>query len=319
MPGDARFGRPRRPTGPAAAVAVLTALLLLAGCAGPTGGGVTVRVAQFPWSAAELTNAILAELVARHPELGVDRLRTIQVGPATAWAGAQREDVDVLTEVPMPNQAELAAKAAGTIELLRPTYDDAEQGWYVPTFATEPGGPLAGLTSVTQLNDYADALGGRLVDSDPSWLTTEYNAARLRGYGLHLEQVTSSQSAQLAELRRHYARGQPILVYLAHPHHVFAEFEMTKLSEPNPPREGCFTTGDGACAMPDYAVWTAVAHELRSTAPRFVDALSRFRLPIPDVEQMLQRVDVQGEDVEDVAREYVDRRPDLVKQWVGDL
>ena len=301
-------------------IAVLAALLVLTGCAGPAGGdGVTVRVAQFPWSAAELTNGILAEVVARHPELGVDRLRTIQVGPATAWAGAQRGDVDALTEVAMPNQAELAESAADRMELLQPTYDGADQGWYVPTPSTMPGRPLAGLSSVTQLNDYAAALDGRLVDSAPSFLTTEYNAARLRGYGIGLEQVASSESAQLAELRRAYARDEPILVYLYHPHWVFEEFDMTKLSEPNPSREGCFTTGDGACAMPSYSAWTAVSHELRQTAPRFVGVLERFRVAIPDMERMLQRVDVQDEEVTDVAREYVDGHPDLVKQWVGDL
>lgn len=336
MPGDVRYpptatgrptgppsavpGRRRLPTRAAApAAAVLAALLLLTGCAGPAGDdGLTVRVAQFPWSAAQLTNAILAEVVARHPELGVGRMRTIQVSPATAWAGAQRGDVDVLTEIAMPNQSDLAAEADQRMDLLRPTYDGAEQGWYVPTYATRPGQPLAGLTSVTQLNDYAAALGGRLVDSDPSFLTTEYNAARLRGYGIDLEQVASSESAQLAELRRSYVQQQPILVYLYHPHWVFEEFEMTKLTEPNPAREDCFTTGDGACAMPAYSGWTAVSHELRGTAPRFVDALARFRLSIPDVEQMLQRVDVQDEEVEVVARDYVANHPDLVKQWVGE-
>jgi len=54
----------------------------------PGATGFTVRAAQFPWTAAKLTNAILAEIVARHPELGVAKLKIIQVGPATrAWAG----------------------------------------------------------------------------------------------------------------------------------------------------------------------------------------------------------------------------------------
>jgi glycine betaine/proline transport system substrate-binding protein len=297
--------------------ALLAVLLAASGCAAAGADGPTVRLAQFPWSAAKLTNVILGEVVAAHPELGVGRLKTIQVGPATAWAGAQRGDVDALTEVAMPNQSELAAKAAERIELVHPTYEGAEQGWYVPSYAVEPGQPLAGLTSVTQLNDYADALGNRLVDSDPSFLTTEYNAKRLAGYRLDLEQVTSSEAAQIAELRRAYERRQPILVYLYRPHYIFEELALTKLTEPTPARDDCYTTGDGACAMPAYSAWTAASPELARTSPGFAAMLRRFELPLPDVEQMLQRVDVDNQDVEVVAREYVAAHPDRVRQWVG--
>ncbi|ANY10466.1 glycine betaine ABC transporter substrate-binding protein [Pseudonocardia sp. HH130630-07] len=299
-------------------VALLALLLAGSGCASTGNDGATVRMAQFPWSAAKLTNAILAEVVATHPELGVGELKTIQVGPATAWAGAQRGDVDALTEVAMPNQSELAAKAADRIELVHPTYSGAEQGWYVPSYATEPGQPLAGLTDVGQLNDYADALGGRLVDSDPSFLTTEYNAKRLAGYGLDLEQVTSSEAAQIAELRRAYERRQPILVYLYRPHYIFQELQMTKLSEPNPARDDCYTTGDGACAMPAYSAWTAGSTEPGALPPRFDALLRRLEIPLADVEEMLKRVDVDNEDVELVAGDYVAANPDRVRAWVGD-
>ncbi|OLL72643.1 Glycine betaine ABC transport system, glycine betaine-binding protein OpuAC [Pseudonocardia sp. Ae168_Ps1] len=308
----------RRPHRTARLVTALVAVLVTAtGCAASGPDGPTVRLTQFPWSAAKVTNAILAEVVAGHPELGVGELKTIQVGPATAWAGAQRGDVDALTEVAMPNQSELAAKAEDRVGLVHPTYDGAEQGWYVPSYALEPGGPLAGLTSVSQLNDYADALGNRLVDSDPSFLTTEYNTKRLAGYGLNLEQVTSSEAAQIAELRRAYERRQPILVYLYRPHYVFEEMELTRLSEPNPPRDDCYTTGDGACAMPDYSAWTAAAGDLGATAPRFDALLRRFELPLDDVEKMLKRVDVDNADVETVARDYVAANPDRVREWVG--
>lgn len=311
---DPRSTRIRTPRLLAALLAVLVAAT---GCAASGNDGATVRIAQFPWSAAKLTNAILAEVVAGHPELGVGELKTIQVGPATAWAGARRGDVDALTEVAMPNQAELARKAADRMDLVHPTYAGAAQGWFVPSYALEPGQPLAGLRSVTQLDDYAEALGGRLVDSDPSFLTTEYNAKRLAGYRLDLEQVTSSEAAQIAELRRAYERHAPILVYLYRPHYVFEQMQLTKLEEPNPPRDDCYTTGDGACAMPPYSAWTAAAKDLATKAPRFDALLRRFELPLDDVEVMLKRVDVDNTDVETVARDYVAAHPDRVQEWVG--
>lgn len=303
----------------AASVAALALALVVAGCGAGSGGqgGMTVRAAQFPWSAAQLTTAILTDVVRGHPELGVGDVEKIQVGPPTAWAGAQRGDVDLLTEVAMPNQEELAAKAEPRFELIHPTYQGAEQGWFVPTYALAPGQPLAGLRSVTQLNEYAAALNGELVDSDPSFLTTEQNAKRIAGYRLDLEQVTSSEAAQIAELRRAYERRAPILVYLYRPHYVFGEFDMTKLEEPVPSRPDCFTTGDGGCAMPAYSAWSAASTDLAAKAPRFRAFLDRFEIPVPDIEEMLTRVDVDNEDVEVVARDFVASRPELVRKWVG--
>jgi glycine betaine/proline transport system substrate-binding protein len=317
----------RRRRGGALSAAV-AATALLAACSGApadttgdsgssSGEGVTVKAVEFPWSAAALTNAILSEVVAQHPDLGVSGIETTALGPAPAWAGAQRGDVDLLTEVAMPNQQELADSAAERVTMVHETYGGAAQGWFVPTYATQPGQPLEGLTSVTQLNDYADALGGRLVDADPSWVTTEQNAKRLTGYGVNLEQVTASEAAQLAELRSAYERQEPILVYLYHPHWVFAEFEMTQLQEPAPFQPDCFTTGDGACAMPDYAAWTAASTDLQQEAPAFYAMLQRFELPLADIETMLRRVDVGSESPDAVAKEWVGANSQVVQQWLA--
>ncbi|TWF79821.1 glycine betaine/proline transport system substrate-binding protein [Pseudonocardia hierapolitana] len=301
----------------AAATALLTAC---SGTPADTGSseGVTIAAAEFPWSAAKLTNAILAEVVAQHPDLGVSTIEPTGLGPAPAWAGAQRGDIDLLTEVALPNQQQLADQAANRVSLVHQTYGGAAQGWFVPTYATQPGQPLAGLTSVTQLGQYADALGGRLVDADPSFITTTQNAKRIAGYGLPLQQVTSSEAAQLAELRRAYERQEPILVYLYHPHWVFAEFDMTQLQEPTPFQPGCFDEGgSGACAMPDYSAWTAASTDLQQEAPRFYALLQRFELPLPDVETMLRSIDVDGEPAEDVAKRWVDANPQVVQQWLA--
>ena len=287
------------------------------GSSDSAGAGISIKAAEFPWSAAKLTTVILSEVAAQHPELGVGKIDATTLGPAPAWAGAQRGDVDLLAEVAMPNQQELADKAKDKVSMVHQTYGDAQQGWFVPTYATQPGQPLAGLTSVTQLNDYAAPLNNKLVDADPSFITTQQNAKRLQGYGLNLEQVASSESAQLAELRRAYQAKEPILVYLYHPHWVFAEFEMTQLQEPNPYTPDCFTTGNGACAMPSYAAWTAASTKVQQDAPKFYAMLQRFEIPVPDMEGMLKSVDVDKKDATAVAKEWLGANQDKVQQWVA--
>jgi glycine betaine/proline transport system substrate-binding protein len=307
----------------ASALALVTLLAAtVTGCtseeAGSGGGsGVTVQTAQFSWTAAGLTNSILSEIATDHPDLGVASLATTQLDPAAAWAGAQRGDIDLLTEVALPNQQQLADQAADQVQIVSETYGDASQGWFVPAYAVAPGGPLEGLTSVTQLNDYADELGGKFYDADPGYITTEQNAKRLQGYGVTLEHVVSSEAAELAQLANSYSREEPIVLYLYHPHAVFAQYDMVQLEEPTPYSDGCLTTGDGACAMPSYSANIAASTELREQAPAFVDLLTDLRISVEEMEAMQKQVDVDGEEVATVARQWVDGHADQIDQWIG--
>jgi glycine betaine/proline transport system substrate-binding protein len=304
----------------AALIALLTATV--AGCTSEEAtaggdGGITVQAAQFSWTAAGLTNGILSEIAADHPDLGVASLATTQLDPAAAWAGAARGDIDLLTEVALPNQQELADGAADQVEIVSETYGDASQGWFVPAYAVESGGPLEGLTSVTQLGDYTDELGGKFYDADPGYITTEQNAKRLEGYGVGLEQVVSSEAAELAQLENSYSREEPIVLYLYHPHAVFAQYDMVQLDEPTPYTDGCLTEGDGACAMPSYSANVAASNDLRDQAPAFVELLTALRISVDEMEAMQKQVDVDGEDVTTVARQWVDHHADQIDEWIG--
>ncbi len=281
------------------------------------GSGITVQTAQFSWTAAGLTNSILSEIAADHPDLGVASLATTQLDPAAAWTGAQRGDIDLLTEVALPNQQQLADEAADRVQIVSETYGDASQGWFVPAYAVAPGGPLEGLTSVTQLNDYADQLGGKFYDADPGYITTEQNTKRLQGYGITLEHVVSSEAAELAQLENSYSREEPIVLYLYHPHAVFAQYDMVQLEEPTPYSDGCLTTGNGACAMPSYSANIAASTDLREQAPAFVDLLTDLRISVDEMEAMQKQVDVDGEEVATVARQWVDGHADQIDQWIG--
>ena len=313
--------RPRASAVALAAVlaATVTGCSAEEGADSATGGGdgITVQAAQFSWTAAGLTNSILSEIAADRPELGVATLQTTQLDPAAAWAGAQRGDIDLLTEVALPNQQELADSAAEQVEIVSQTYGDAAQGWFVPAYAVAPGGPLEGLTSVTQLNDYADQLGNKFYDADPGYITTEQNAKRLAGYGITLEHVVSSEAAELAQLENSYSRQEPIVLYLYHPHAVFAQYDMVQLEEPTPYTEGCLTTGNGACAMPSYSANIAASTELQEQAPEFADLLVDLRISVEEMEEMQKQVDVDGEDVGTVARQWVDEHATQIDEWVG--
>lgn len=308
----------------ALAVAVTTAL---AGCGGGSsddtaaggggGGGVTVKAAQFSWSAAKLTNAIVAKIAKDQPDLGVKSIETTQLDPAAAWTGASRGDIEMLTEVALPNQQKFADSAKDRVSIVSQTYGDASQGWFVPKYVVDPGGPAAGLTSVTQLDQFSKVFDGKLYDADPGYVTTEQNTARLKGYGIDYEHVVAGEAAELAQLGRAYSRKEPIVLYLYHPHAVFSQYDMVQLTEPTPYSDGCLTTGSGACAMPAYSANIALAGSVAEKAPKFAALLKNLRIDLPEMEDMLKQIDVDKQDVESVASDYVEKHADDVKAWAA--
>ena len=318
----------RHRRGPALAAVVLALGAGLGACGGEEetdsaqqdggGQGVELTAAEFTWSAATVTTSILKQIAEENPELGVSELKSKQLDPAPAWAGAKRGDIDILAEVARPNQDPLAEKAGNEVEMLGATYEDASQGWFVPSYVVAPGGPAEGLESVDQLNDYKEVFEGKLIDADPGWVTTEQNRARLKGYGVDFQHVTSGEAAQLAELKRAIQREEPILTYNYRPHWVFAEYELTQLEEPNPYKEGCFDEGaDGACAMPPYSAWTAARKDVAEKAPKFYAMLKQFEIPLEDMEAMLAKVDLEKQDAEAVAKEWMEANKADVDAWVS--
>jgi glycine betaine/proline transport system substrate-binding protein len=310
------------------ALLAVAASVAVAACGGSASGssagsssasgrkGVTIHAAEFTWTAAEVTDDILAAIVKQHPQLGVGQFQTTTLDPAPAWAGAERGDINLLTEVEYPNQIPLYEQAKNKISIVSTTYTGATQGWFVPSYVVAPGGAAAGLKSVTQLNRYRSVFGGKLYDGDPGWVTTKENVMRLKGYHLDYEDVASGETAMLAQLHRAYSLHQPILIYLWHPLWVFAVYKLTQLSEPKPYAPSCFTSGDGACAMPAYSAHIAAAKQLRTQAPRFWAMLERFHIPVPEMEQMLAQVQ-KGTPAPAVANQWVAAHSSQIDSWIS--
>lgn len=312
-----------------ALAAIFLALAAVAGCGGggersgdpdesvssraATG---TLRLGEFAWSAARLTNAILEEIVARHPELGIDRVERVDVSPDEGWFQLETGGLDVLTEVYLPNQQGFASKAKAETELVHRIYDGAVNAWFVPRYAVEPGGAAAGLRRVDQLDRYADAFGRTLYDGEPGWVTTEQNEDRIEGFGLDLEHETGTEEELIAALKRHYRQRRPILIYLWRPHWVHSAFDLVELEEPNPYSVDCFGESKIACAMPTNDVWVAARKDLMERAPQLWKLLGSFEVPIADLEAMLFSVDGKGTPPREAARRWVARNSATIDGWL---
>jgi glycine betaine/proline transport system substrate-binding protein len=279
--------------------------------------GIVLKVGQFSWTAAAVQTEILAAIAAQHPELGVKSVEPTQVDPAAGWVGIQRGDLDLLTEVNLPNQQGFADKAKAEVELASKVYDGAVQAWFVPRYAVEgPDAPLAGLERIDQLNDYADKLGGTLYDGDAGWITTQQNTKRLKAYGLDLRHATSSEAALIAQVKRAESREEPILFFFYRPHWLFQQYDVVQLQEPNPYREGCFEGGDDQCAIAAQASWIAARKDLAERAPKFAALAQQVRIPLEEIETLLGQVDTEKQDPAEVAKRWVDEHQAEVDAWL---
>ncbi|MFI0513762.1 ABC transporter permease/substrate binding protein [Streptomyces sp. WSLK1-5] len=107
--------------------------------------------------------------------------------------------------------------------------------WYQPT-SLEVAVPsyVKGVKSYEDLKGKADLFDGKIIGIEPG--TGEMNLLKnkvLPGYGLdkEYEVVDGSTPAMLAELKRAYARKQPVAVVLWSPHWAYSQYDLTKLKD----------------------------------------------------------------------------------------
>ncbi|MFJ6087480.1 ABC transporter permease/substrate binding protein [Streptomyces sp. NPDC092369] len=107
--------------------------------------------------------------------------------------------------------------------------------WYQPT-SLEVAVPsyVKGITSYEDLKGKAGLFDGKIIGIEPG--TGEMNLLKtkvLPGYGLdkEYEVVDGSTPAMLAELKRAYAKKQPVAVVLWSPHWAYSQYDLTKLKD----------------------------------------------------------------------------------------
>jgi glycine betaine/proline transport system substrate-binding protein len=309
----------------ALALATSVASLAAAGCgssddaSGKAGGGTSVKIAQFPgYPPSEIEANVLATIAAEHPELGVSKTSFVSTDVPAAWAGLGRGDSDVLVEADMPNQQPLFDKTKAETTLLSELYADAGMGFFVPKYVVDgPDAPAAGLKSIDQLNEYRDVFGGKFYDDSPGWASTEYNAKRLKAYGLDFTHVKLSDAALVAQVSRAYERKEPVVFFFYHPHSLFQRYDLVELQEPNPYKEGCFTTGEDTCALPSFDAWVAARKDLEERAPKFYAFLKEIKISAPEIEGLMQKIDVDKQPVAKVAQGWVEANAEKIDQWVA--
>ncbi len=121
--------------------------------------------------------------------------------------------------------------------------------WFGPT-SLELSVPsyMKGVDSLADLKGKAGTFGGKITGIESSaGMMGLLKRKVLKGTGLDKEYkvVDSSTPAMLAELKRAYAKKEPIVVTLWSPHWAYSDYDLKKLKDP----KGASGKGDGVASL----------------------------------------------------------------------
>jgi glycine betaine/proline transport system substrate-binding protein len=198
------------------------------------GQGKKITIGYIPWDEGVASTFLWKEIL---EERGF-QVDTKQFDAGPLYTSLSQGDIDFETDSWLPTTHEQYWKKYGS------KLDDLGS-WYGPT-SLELSVPsyMKGVDSLADLKGKAGTFGGEITGIESSaGMMGLLKSKVLKDYGLDKEYkvVDSSTPAMLAELKRAYAKKEPIVVTLWSPHWAYSDYDLKKLKDP----KGAWGKGDG--------------------------------------------------------------------------
>ncbi len=200
-----------------------------------------VVFANLNWGSAQFHTALAKYIVENGYGCAVD---AIPGDTIPLINGVARGDADVIMEIwtANPAQAWIDAEAEGKTVALGTTFNDAAEGWFVPTSVVSgPDAVAPDLKSVADLVKYKDLFAdpeepgkGRFYNCPAGWQCEVVNSKKLAAYGLdeHFTNFRPGTGDALAAAAESAAkRNKPAVFYYWNPSWLTGKYEFTRLQE----------------------------------------------------------------------------------------
>ncbi|MFD7445010.1 ABC transporter permease/substrate binding protein [Streptomyces sp. NPDC059909] len=253
-----------------------------------------LNVAWFPWeediAATYLWKAVLEERGYRM------NLKQFEVGPM--YTALSRGQIDAQFDGWLPSTQKKYWDAYGN------KLTDIGS-WYGPT-SLEIAVPsyVKGVDSLEDLKGRGGEFKGRIIGIEPGTETMNILKSKvLPGYGLDKEftVVDSSTPGMLAELKRAYAKKEPVAVMLWTPHWAYSEYGLTKLQDP----KKLFGEGD--------RIHTVASKDFPKQYPQLTKWLKDFRLSEKELAGLENEIQKRGTGHEEEAvKAWMEQNPGIV-------
>ncbi|WP_330238109.1 ABC transporter permease/substrate binding protein [Streptomyces sp. NBC_00525] len=299
---------------PVVAVAGVVALALVAGGMGlfgssddakdatasgtrKIGAGKKISMGYIPWDEGIASTFLWKELLERHG-FEVD-VKQYEAGALyTGMAGGQ---IDFETDSWLPvTHASYWKKYKDRLEDMGSWYGPTSLELAVPAYVED-------VKSLADLKGKASDFKGRIVGIEPS--AGEMGLLKdkiLPGYGLDKEYkvIDGSTPSMLAELKRAYAKKEPIVVPLWSPHWAYNQFELTKLKDP----KNLWGKGDG--------IHTLARKGFTADNPVVGKWLKDFEMTEDQLTSLEAEIQKSGSGKEQQAvRTWLKANPDAAAEW----
>ncbi len=299
--------RPR----PVVAVAGVAALSLVAGgmsVLGPSsgtaeasasdiGGGKEITIGYIPWDEGIASTFLWKELLERRG-FEVD---TTQYAAGPLYTGVATGQIDFQTDAWLPTtHAEYWKKYGKQLDDLGSWYSPTSLELTVPSYMKD-------VNSLEDLKSKSSAFKGKIIGIEPSaGMMGLLKDKVLKEYGLEgtYEVVDGSTPAMLAELKRAYAKKEPVVVTLWSPHWAYSDYDLKKLKDP----KGAWGEGDG--------VHTLARKGFAEDHPQVGRWLKDFSMTEEQLTGLESQITKAGKGKEqDAVRSWLKRNPGLVDKW----
>ncbi|WP_371658774.1 ABC transporter permease/substrate binding protein [Streptomyces sp. NBC_00280] len=266
------------------------------------GQGKKVTIGYIPWDEGIATTFLWKELL---EERGFD-VTTTQYAAGPLYTGLATGQIDFQTDSWLPvTHAEYWKKYGDQLEDLGKWYGPTSLELTVPSY-------VKGVDSLADLKGQSSKFKGRIVGIEPSAGMMGLLKDKVLGaYGLdgEYEVVDGSTPAMLAELKRAYAKKEPIAVTLWSPHWAYSDYDLKKLKDP----KGAWGKGDG--------VHTLARKGFAEDNPEVGNWLKNFSMTekqLTGLEARIQQAGKGGE--QDAVRTWLKANPGLAEKLapVGD-
>jgi glycine betaine/proline transport system substrate-binding protein len=263
----------------------------------------TVHLSDIGWTAESVATAVFARLLT---DLGYQPLVTVLSVPVT-FESMRNGDLDIFLANWMPSQEPLLKPflADGSIDDVRVNLEGAKYTLAVPDYLYE-----AGLHDFADIQRFRKQLAGSIYGIEPG---NDGNALVLEmiernDFGLgDFKLVESSEQGMLAEVERAEPAKRPIVFLGWSPHPMNTRFNLRYLS------------GGDATFGPNYGA--ATVHTLTrkgyvAECPNVGRLLQNFELTVDLENEWMDAVLNRKIDTLQVARQWVESRPELMMRWL---
>ncbi|MFC3209259.1 ABC transporter substrate-binding protein [Aquamicrobium soli] len=306
------------------ALALSTALMLSPASAEDSSD--PIKLTLHDWTGQLITTHLMGEILKK----AGNNVEYVQADYLAQFAGLETGDLDVAMEMweTTGREAMDAATATGKVENFGPSGLQAKEEWWFPEYMKEK---CPGLPNWEALKDPACAEAfstpetapkGRYLGGAVTW--GGFDEERVEALDLPFEVIHAGTDAALfAELESAYQRKAPIIMWVYAPHWAPIKYKGEWVQFPEYTKEcyedpswGINTDAAYDCGKPYGNIWKVGWAGVKDKWPDAYKAIKAFTIDNEEMGQMISKVDVDGQKLDDVVAEWIGANEARWSEWI---